>query len=77
MEQITILVENKEKVSLLSALLRALDFVKSVQVDTVEPDATEINKKNTDVDFFSFAGIWKDRDIDLATIRVQAWPRQS
>lgn len=82
MEQITILVENKEKVTLLSTLLKALDFVKSVKVDTVEVDvndapAQEVYENDADTDFFSVAGIWKNRDIDLATIRKQAWPRQS
>lgn len=77
MEQITILVENKEKVSLLSALLKALDFVKSVRVDTIETDAEKISERDSGSDFFSLSGIWKDRDIELTTIRAQVWPRQS
>lgn len=82
MEQITILVENKENVTLLSTLLKALDFVKSVKVDTVEVDvnntpAQEVHENDADTDFFAVAGIWKHRDIDLAAIRKQAWPRQS
>ncbi len=27
-------------------------------------------------DFFAMAGIWKDRDIDQASIRQAAWPSQ-
>lgn len=77
MEQITIIVESKEKTSLLFKLLKALDFVKSVQVDTIETDTEEFNDKGIDAEFFSVSGIWKDRDIDLTTIRAQTWPRQS
>lgn len=73
MEQITILVDNKEHVNLLSGLLNALDFVKSIQIDTVEIDSEE---QDSEDDFFALAGIWKDREVDLATIRAKAWPRQ-
>ncbi|MEM7124810.1 MAG: hypothetical protein AAF702_00700 [Chloroflexota bacterium] len=82
MKQITIFIENKEKVKLLSSLLNALDFVKSVRIDTVEidrveADTEETNQEDSNADFFALAGIWNNRDIDLSMIRTQAWPSRS
>ena len=70
MEQIIIQVTDKEKAQLLSELLRSLDFVNLVTTDSQEnrPDKVE-------ADFFALAGIWQGRNIDLDTIRQQAWPK--
>ena len=76
MEQIVIHVKDKKKAKALLELLKALDFVESVDLsleDEVESgEATEGTR-----DFFALAGIWKGREIDLGSIRQQAWPRQT
>lgn len=67
MEQITVRIRHKAKAKVLLDLLTALDFVESVErVETQEESP----------DFFSFAGIWRDRDVDLDPIREKAWSRQ-
>ncbi|MBK8984609.1 MAG: hypothetical protein IPM39_00775 [Chloroflexi bacterium] len=70
MEQIIIQVKDKEKAQLLSELLRSLDFVSLVTTDFQENDSGK-----TEADFFALAGIWQGRNIDLDTIRQQAWPK--
>jgi hypothetical protein len=74
MEQIVIQVQSKEKARLLSELLQSLDFVNLVTT-TQQNNGTK--DKDVEADFFALAGIWEDRQIDLASIRQQAWPRQS
>jgi len=75
MEQLIIQVTNKEKAQLLYQLLCALDFVNTVT--TVEPDRAVSSAYSTEAseDFFSFAGLWANReDINLHSIRQPAWP---
>jgi hypothetical protein len=71
-EQIVIQVQDKQKARLLSELLQSLDFVEMVTTDHQENSAAEI-----ETDFFALAGIWEDRQIDLNTLRQNAWPRQT
>ncbi|MDA3915342.1 MAG: hypothetical protein PF690_00010 [Deltaproteobacteria bacterium] len=77
MEQIVIQVSDKEKADMLLKLLNSLDFV-----DFVSPRVEENIKRTTTasgknrLDFFSLAGLWKNRKIDLELIRKKAWPRQ-
>jgi len=69
MEQIVVQIRDKHKGRILLELLKALDFVhvvKSTEQEDVEP-----------VDFFSFSGLWANRDIHIDDIRRKAWPRQS
>lgn len=76
MEQIVIQVKDKKKAQMLRDLLNSLDFVDSVQITEttgIEKDQTTDEKT---VDFFSMAGLWSDREIDLTSIRQKAWPRQ-
>lgn len=72
MEQIIIQVSDKEKASLLFKLLRSLDFVEAIET------SQEARKpETTDDEFFALAGIWTDRQVDQASLRQQAWPRQA
>ncbi|MCZ7673451.1 MAG: hypothetical protein M5U34_43205 [Chloroflexi bacterium] len=71
MEQIVIQVRSKEKAKFLYELLRSLDFV-----DVISSEGSKVTEITSDEDFFALAGIWEGRDIDLASIRKQAWPRQ-
>ncbi|MFN8446505.1 MAG: hypothetical protein U0175_37285 [Caldilineaceae bacterium] len=76
MEEITILIKDKNKANLLTSFLQALDFVTSVRV-THKKNGKHISaSQKRDNDFFAVAGLWKDRNIDLQTIRSKAWPRQ-
>ena len=43
--------------------------------DALKRDMTERRKKIEKKDFSEFAGMWKDRDIDLDGIREKAWKR--
>lgn len=77
MEQIVIRVRDKAKAKVLFELLSALDFVDSVQSSETEENENGATSQEEPVDFFSFAGIWQDRDVSVESIRAKAWPRQS
>lgn len=70
MEQIIIQVKDKFKAKMLVELLNDMNFISEIK--TVE----QHTDTNQDIDFFSFAGIWADRDISLKSVRQKAWPRQ-
>jgi hypothetical protein len=76
MEQIIIQVKDKKKAQLLRDLLSSLDFVDSVKTTEITAiDGGQAIEENP-VDFFSVAGLWSDREIDLTSICQKAWPRQ-
>jgi len=77
MEQIVIEVSDKEKADMLFKLLNSLDFVNFVtpRVGENMETTTTVRGKNH-LDFFSLAGLWKNRKVDLELIRKKAWPRQ-
>lgn len=77
MEQIVIQVSDKEKADMLFKLLNSLDFVNFVssRVEEKVETTTTTGDKNH-IDFFSLAGLWKNREVDLELIRKKAWPRQ-
>ena len=76
MEQIVIQVSDKEKADILFELLNSLDFVDFVssRVEKNVETSTIAGKKT--LDFFSLAGLWKNREVDSELIRKKAWPRQ-
>jgi len=74
MEKITIQVKDRNKAAILFELLQSLDFVELVSINQ---DQAETVTENQYADFFSLAGLWEGRDIQLDTIRQKAWPRQS
>ena len=77
MEQIVVHIKDKSKVDLLVGLLTSLDFVNAVADAREEVGATQEASRNDAADFFSLAGLWSGRDIDVEAIRRQAWPRQA
>ena len=74
MTQIIINVRDSQKAKMLFAMLSALDFVNSVKQNHENPSPDNSQSEN---DFFDIAGIWEKRDISLANIRNQAWPRKT
>lgn len=50
-----------------------VDFVSPREEENVEISTTAGEEPP---DFFSFAGLWKSREVDLDLIRDKAWPRQ-
>jgi hypothetical protein len=76
MERIIVQVRDKEKAKMLLEFLAALDFVDSMkQSETAEAEAGP-TAQEVSLDFFSLAGLWKDRDISLDSLRQKAWPRR-
>jgi len=76
MEEIVVQIKDKDKVRLLTDLLQALDFVDSVWV-AHKPRGKRTPKRPKQADdFFTYAGIWADREITLSSLRSKAWPRQ-
>lgn len=76
MEEIIIQIKDKEKVSVLTNFLKALDFVSSVRVEHKKNKKPASDSLATQADFFALAGLWKDRQINLHELRNKAWPRQ-
>ena len=79
MEQITIRIRSREKAQWLLQILRALDFVESVETDQngIHAEKTGAANNDDEKEFLKLAGLWADRDISLDSIRNQAWPRQT
>jgi polysaccharide pyruvyl transferase WcaK-like protein len=78
MQHITVEVQDHEKAQLLYRVLQSLDFVIHISTDDQEitQDLWQETVDRTD-EFFSYAGLWSDREISVTTLRQQAWPRQS
>jgi len=78
MTEIVISVQDEEKAKLLIELLQSMDFVVRVQTHARELPVASMNQLDEEpVDFFSLIGIWKDRNISLAQLREQAWPKRT
>ena len=71
MEQITIQIKNKQKAQALITFLKSLDFIDELKTQN---SALQSKTKMSDADFFTLAGIWSGRDINLEPIRLKAWP---
>jgi hypothetical protein len=55
-----------------SVTQKILDFLSSFQKDELQIKTYDENKKET---LSSFSGMWKDKDIDISTIREAAWKK--
>ena len=66
METLTIKVKNRERLLFLYRLLKYFDFVELPEMK----DETGASSKG---DFFTIAGIWKDREVSQESIRKKAW----
>lgn len=67
-------IRDHDKAVKLVEFLRAFDFVKIIQTNTT--DEKIVQHENT-VDFFSYAGLWANREITVETLRQQAWRQYS
>ena len=67
-------IRDHDKAVKLVEFLRAFDFVKIIQTNTT--DEKIVQHENT-VDFFSYAGLWANREITVETPRQQAWRQYS
>lgn len=77
MQHIVVDVQDQEKADLLFELLDALDFVTFIRTeDMTNEDDTQDESSNHSREFFSYAGLWAERDITIHSIRQHAWPRQ-
>jgi hypothetical protein len=74
MEQIVVQVKDRYKAKMLIEILSALDFVNVVKTGEQEDEEGQTTLSEQSTDFFSFAGLWADRDISLQSIRQKAWP---
>ena len=70
MENITLTVKDDSKLSYLLNFLRQFDFVE-VKRHGLEQEGV----KSKHYDFFSSAGMWKNRKIDAVELRKKAWKR--
>lgn len=76
MQQIVVEVEDEAKAKMLREFLGALNFVSLVtSAETRGPEIGAVASGGTP-DFFSLAGLWAGREVSLASIRREAWPRQ-
>lgn len=73
MEQVIVEVSDKAKAKMLVEMLSSMDFVESV---TTSQKKSTRKRLSEPVDFFSLAGIWAERDLDIESIRHKAWPRR-
>ncbi|MCD4774249.1 MAG: hypothetical protein K8R41_12800 [Bacteroidales bacterium] len=65
MEQLILKIKDSSKLSFLMQLIKQLDFV--------EVEEVKKKKVSANYDFFSSAGLWKNREIDAKELRKQAW----
>jgi hypothetical protein len=66
MKKITLTIKDDTKTDFLIRLLVEFDFIEIKQSD---------KKVDESYDFFSSAGMWKDRNIGARELRKQAWKR--
>jgi len=74
MEQIIIRVKDKTKSKMLIEILRTMNFVDIVSAESDVETRAEKNVQ-AEKDFFTLAGLWEGRNINLEAIRKKAWPR--
>jgi hypothetical protein len=76
MKTITITVEDQENAHLLAELAKQLSFVRSVEISGTEsPEEIPTGKFASEEEFLELVGLWKNRDVNVETIREKAWRR--
>lgn len=72
MVQLIVRLNSEEKAKMLSEVLSELAFVNSVELTEEKMETTD-----NEVDFFSLAGLWENRNISVESIRQNAWPERN
>ena len=67
MSEIVLNIKNEEKGKFL------LDFLKQIEFVEIKDRSDKKISTDKNASFKDLYGIWKDRDIDLETIRKKAW----
>ena len=67
MEEITLKIKDKSKLTFLKQLLEQLDFVEMKKTK---------KKRESGHHFFDSAGLWAGRNIDARQLRDEAWRRK-
>ncbi|SLM28580.1 conserved hypothetical protein [Desulfamplus magnetovallimortis] len=77
--QLTVKIKDPDKAQLLYSVLKSLDFVLHVSSDEDQEIAqrTLSGEHDRSEEFFSYAGLWSERDISVINLRHKAWPRQN
>ena len=70
-------IHDHDKALKLVEFLRAFDFVKIIQTDTTDEEIVQQEDAAENMDFFSYAGLWANREITVDTLRQQAWRQYS
>ena len=74
MNEVTIQINDRYKMSTFLKFLKTLDFVENIR--SAEFPLAVDEKANKEEDFFALAGLWADREITLNSIRQEAWPQR-
>ncbi|MBK8396802.1 MAG: hypothetical protein IPL26_16425 [Leptospiraceae bacterium] len=69
MEEILIRIKDHDKLESLMNFLLSVDYIEVKKVKQ--------SPKHKSKDFFSTVGLWKNREIDLESIRKKAWKHGS
>jgi len=72
---ITINIKNKKALSILKSL-EDINFIEVKNQDDIIEDRKKNVTQKDKKDFFQLQGLWKDRNINIETIRGKAWKRK-
>lgn len=75
--ELVVQIHDHYKALKLVEFLRAFDFVKIIQTDTTDEKIAQQEGTTENMDFFSYAGLWANREITVDTLRQQAWRQYS
>jgi hypothetical protein len=75
--ELVVQIEDQYKALKLIEFLRAFDFVNVIQTNTTDENLAGQENTAKDIDFFSYAGLWANREITVETLRQQAWRQYS
>ena len=75
--KIAVQIQDHYKALKLLEFLRSLDFVRVLEAGDTEGKMKSREDISEPVDFFSYAGLWENRDLTAETLRQQAWRQYS
>jgi hypothetical protein len=75
--ELVVQIHDQYKALKLVEFLRAFDFVNIIQTNNTDEKVVQQENIAENVDFFSYAGLWANREITVDTLRQQAWRQYS